>query len=144
MLHFEPRQPAYRRNHAGGSQHAALDRTPLAGNNLHHVSLGIDRRQIRGRLDQAGNVGAHGENAMMQAREQGHCLFRVRRIQHLYRVFRFLDRDLQSGIESSQLSLVSSLGCGNKRFQFALASGIEQDQGRSFAGNRILRASTVN
>ena len=144
VLHFESGQPAHRCNHAGGSQHAALDRTPLTGNNLHYVSLGTDDRQVRGGLDQAGNIGAHGQNAMMQAGEQRHRLFRVIRIQHLSRPFGFLDRDLQSGIESSQVRLVSSFGCGDQRFQFTLARGVQQHHRRSFARNRVLRASAVD
>src|SRR5208282_1064056 len=32
----------------------------------------------------------------------------------------------------------------DKRFQFTLARGIQQHQGRSFARDRILRASTVD
>src|SRR5208282_856566 len=81
---------------------------------------------------------------MMQAREQRHRLFRVSRVQHISRTFGFLDRDLQSGIESSQVGFVSTFGGGYQRLEFTLARGVGYHQGRSFARNGILRASTVD
>ena len=131
-----PAKLAYRCNHASGSQHAALDRTSLTGDNLHHFALGADSRQVRGGLDEARNIGAHGQNPMMQAREQCHSFLCIIRIHYLARVLGFLCRDLQPGIESSQVSPVSIFSRGYERFHFILArraSNTKADASRGIA-----------
>ena len=46
MLDFESRQATCGGNHARGRLLAALDRAALAGDDLDHVALGGDDRQI--------------------------------------------------------------------------------------------------
>jgi len=144
VFHFKARHFAHGSHHAGGSQHAALDGAALAGHNLDCIAFGGDHGKIGGGLDQLGNVGAHRENAVMQAREQRHGLFRVIRVENSGWAFGLLNCDLQSGIEASQVRFVSSFGGGDLRFQVAFARGVQQYHGCSFARNGILRASAID
>ncbi len=143
VLRFKPGQPTDGRNQAGCQLLAGHNGTPLAGHHLDHIPVGFDGREIRGSLDQTGNIGAHGKNSVWHAGEEIHSIFGVCGVQHLSGALGFVGRNLKSGIEGTQFGFVGSLGSSDKRFQFALARGWAYHHGYSFAGDGVVSAATI-
>ena len=122
---------------------AAFDRAALAGDDLHHVAFGPDRRQVGRILHQPRHIGTHRQHAVRQARQQVHRPLRVARIQHLLAAVAAFSTVISSpgSKPPRSVSRHSASTCATSACSSCFACRVHHHQRRCLARNRVLRAA---
>ncbi len=144
LFHRKPGQFEYRGDHAGGGALAALNRAALAGRDLDFATLGIDNGQVGGRLHQTGDVGAHGQNAVMLAGKHVRDQNGVGIGDDLLRTRGGFNLDAKAGIEGAEVHLHLDRVSRQQGLQLRHKSGIEHHDGERFARNGVAFASALD
>ena len=124
---------------------AALNGAALAGDDFHPVVGPRSVSQVGGVLHQAGDIGTHGEHAVMQGGQQVGDALGFAWASTFSGSSAFSTVVLQPGVKAAQVGFVLLLASGRPPAQFALRySGSNDNDRRELAGDGILGLPSGN